>query len=404
MDLYVQVGARMMQMSCELFAEWGGGAAILSPRDLTPDQLRRLSADLRELRGEVLLDPQFYIPRADYQRLISHDYWPDDYDTAEFTDASRQIMLRSLAELNRNLGTTHLIVPGERADIVDDFWLESQRGFVEAARQTTDQPLIATICLSAESVRANEQINLVVEQAEQMPVSGFYLVIESPKETYLTEDPLWLANALDLAAALTRLHSNVIVGYCNQQQLIMGCAGVRAIASGAWNNVRSFRQAKFRADYASQFVPRSTGPVWYFYCPQALSEYSLQFLDLAFSVGLRSSLSPDPPTPYSTALFAVQQPSSSGWSQADSFKHYLVALRSQAQSIASNSFDETVANYRALLDTAEDIIRRLRERGITGRDRDFGNVLDTNRAALITLENTQGPVVRRSWSNFPAAG
>ena len=392
MELYLQVGAKMMGLCRDLFQDWGGGTAILSPRDLDPDQMARLSRSLRQ-NGTILLDPQFYLPRADYQRLVSHDYWPDDYDTVGFADGSRQTMIQKLVELNRRLGTTALIVPGERAEIVNNPWLDSQRGYLETARNVTDQPLIATICLSAEAIRSQEQISLVMEQAEQLPALGYYLVLERPDRTYLTDDPLWLAHSLDLAAGLRRLGRTVIVGYSNQQQLIMACAAVNAIASGTYLNVRTFSVRKFNRSYGEGFRRRA---VWY-YCPQTFSEYKLQFLDFGVERGFRDALYPETPSPYTAPLFATDQPTASGWREPDSFRHYLTAVRTQARSLTRGTFDETVAAYRALLDRAENVSNQLRGEGIFGQDRDFRAVLDANRAALIFLEDTQGPVLRRSW-------
>jgi len=378
--------------------EWGGATAILSPRDLEAEQLGRLSEEIREFGGTVLLDPQFYLPRADHHRLTSHVYWPDDYDTAGFADNGRQAMMNALAELNWELGTTHLIVPGMRADAVDSAWLESQQGFLEAARHTTDQPLIVTICLSSEAILSAEQIARVMEQAEHLPVSGYYLVAERPGLSYLVdEDPLWLANTLDLAAGLRRLGTNIIVGYSNHQQLIMACAGVNAIASGTWMNLRSFFPDKFRSTYEEEIKRRA---VW-FYCPQALSEYRLQYLDLGvMRFGLRDDLSPHPATSYAEPLFAVAQPSASGWGERDAFRHYLTALRAQVQSSTRDSFDETIATHRTLLDQAESILRRFHRYGISGQTRDFRDAVDANRAALVALETTHGPILRRTWKDL----
>jgi len=90
MDLHLQVGWGMMGMSCELFDLWEGGTAILSPRDLEPEQLDRLSADLVARNGRTLLDPQFYLPRADHHRLTKHEYWPNNYDTVGFSSGGRR--------------------------------------------------------------------------------------------------------------------------------------------------------------------------------------------------------------------------------------------------------------------------------------------------------------------------
>jgi len=396
MELYLQVGWGMMAHCRALIEEWGGGTVILSPRDLSRRQLIGLSGDLHDVGGAVLLDPQFYLPRADHHRLTSHSYWPEDYDTAAFAGEGRQVMMQELADLNKLLGTTHFIVPGERAETANDIWLESQWGFLTAVRETTDQPLIATLCLSGEAVRSEEQIGLVMAQAERMNVPGYYLVTERPGLAYLVDDPSWLANTLDLAAGLRRLGANVIVGYSNHQQLIMACAGVNAIASGTWMNVRSFFPDKFRSTYEEEIKRRTT---WY-YCPQALSEYTLPFLDIGVRQGLRSELRPDPWTPYADSIFAVRQPSASGWSESQAFRHYLAALCAQVQSSTCGNFDEAVTTHQALLGRAESNLNRFRENGIFSGERGFWGALNANRAALTMLERTHGPILRRRWADL----
>jgi hypothetical protein len=390
------MGARMKGLSQDLFEEWGSGTAILSPRDLDHSGLLRISRALRQRGGTVLLDPQFYVPRADYHRLTSHYYWPNDYDTAGFANVGRQQMLQELVTLNRALETTHLIVPGERAEVVNDVWLESQKGLLGAARDETDQPLIATICLSAEAIRSADQIGLVMEWAEKTSVWGYYLVAERPDNSYLTDDPLWLAHCLDLAAGLRRLQAAVIVGYSNHQQLIMACAAASSIASGSYLNVRAFSPRKFRSVYGEGFKRRAT---WY-YLPQALSEYKLPFLDIGVRLGIKDGLYPKPGSLHTVPLFAAVQPSASGWKEGNAFRHYLSVLREQAMSATRDSFDETVAAHRALLDTAEKTLQLLASKGVYAQARDFRQAIDANRAALVLLENTQGPLLRRGWADL----
>ena len=78
----------MMEHCRHLLSQWGGGTVVLSPRDLTDSQLHSLAADVTGLEGgKVLLDPQFYVPHADHDRLRSHSYWPEDFDSGSFFQA-----------------------------------------------------------------------------------------------------------------------------------------------------------------------------------------------------------------------------------------------------------------------------------------------------------------------------
>jgi hypothetical protein len=390
----------MMSICQELIELWGCGTVILSPRDLKQNQLRCFSGKIQKLNGKVLLDPQFYIPRADYHRLISHEYWPRDYDTSAF-DGDRCIeMMESLAALNNLLKTDLFIVPGNRAAQVDTRWRDSQSQLLQSAMMTTPQDKLMTICLSSDAIRSRQQIDDLMVDVPKWSVAGFYLIVENPKNSYLSNDPLWLSNLLNLVAGLRRLDKSVIIGYCNHQHLIVAIAAANAIASGTYLNVRSFNHQKFKKEYGEDFVPRKGGPVWYYYCPQALSEYALPFLDLAVTAGLKPLLLPDPPTLYAQPLFSVPQPSSAGWGQSASFKHYLSALHSQANRITEATFDDTVSSYGHLLDEAESVLESLRHRGIRARARSFWDVLDTNRAAMASLMSSQGPVLSREWTEL----
>jgi len=75
MQMYLQFGHGMMAHTRELLSNWKGGAAILSPRDLTEAQLQRVAVDVVKSGGEPLLDPQCFSTQADHYRLTKHTYW-----------------------------------------------------------------------------------------------------------------------------------------------------------------------------------------------------------------------------------------------------------------------------------------------------------------------------------------
>jgi len=398
MELYLQYGWGMMKHCRELVAGWGGGGVILSPRDLRPDQLERLSQDMNRLPGgSVLLDPQFYLPHANHERLRSHEFWPDDYDTADFWQASgTDRLVRSIAELNERLSTSATILPGLLATAVTDDWLDRQEQLMATAQNLRlAGSTWATIALSSEATRLQDGIAELLERSEAWPVGGCYVVCEHPKGEYLVRDPNWLANVLDLVAGLRLQGKSVVLGYCNHQMLLASAAGANAIASGTWMNVRSFPPDKFRALYEDE-VRRVAN--WY-YCPQALSEYTVPFLDIASRQGLLDTMAPDRGWGggYASHLFSGTQPSTAGLQQADSFRHYLHCLHSQVQQSAGRPFEETVQLHRTQLGEAANLLAKLRAAGVYGQHRDFSENVDIGLSAIAVLEATRGGMLRRSW-------
>ena len=143
---------------------------------------------------------------------------------------------------------------------------------------------------NADTTRNQDHIASLLESAPGWTSDGFYIVCEHPNGDYLVQDPNGLANVLDLVAGLRLSGAKVIPGYCNHQMLAANLVQANAICSGTWMNVRAFPPDKFRSSYDEEIRQRAT---WY-YCPQALSEYKIPFLDIAQRQKLLARMAPPP--------------------------------------------------------------------------------------------------------------
>lgn len=401
MELYLQFGHGMMEHCRTLLQTWGGGTVILSPRDLTDEQLVRFGSQLSEISAtNAILDPQFYLPNSDHEKLCDHAYWPEEYATSTFWQGPALVrLLRDLSELNSACECRRFLLPGLFAAVVDDDWLETERAILEEGRAIEDNRLlICTIAISADAVRDPNQIASLVEAAESWGAPAFYVVCEHPSGQYLVDDPNWVANVLDLSAGLRLGGAEVILGYCTHQMLIAAAAKVNAVASGTWMNVRSFPPEKFSAAYEDEIKRKAT---WY-YCPQALSEYKIQFLDLAQRFGVLPLMAPPAELDggYADNLFSGAQPSTVGFGEQAAFRHYLHALHEQVASINEESFDAAVESSTSILDSAETLLSRLGAAHISGQMRDFSEILDVNQAGLGLFSTLRGAVMRRRWTSL----
>lgn len=402
MELHLQFGFGMMEHCRHLLGKWGGGTVVLSPRDLNAGQLRRLAEDVADIDGgKTLLDPQFYVPHADHDRLCSHEFWPDDFASGSFFQgADMEFLVRQIVRLNEDLGTEAIILPGMLADPVEDLWLAHHESFLAAARKLVggSKPLYSTLALGEDTTRNREQITALLESATRWGADGYYIVCEHPKGNYLVQDPIWLAHVMDLTAGLRLAGAKVILGYCNHQALIAHVAGASAICSGTWMNVRSFPPDKFSKDFEEEIRRRAT---WY-YCPQVLSEYKIPFLDVAHGQGVLDLMRPpsDVDGGYAGQLFGGTQPSSVRFSEQAAFRHYLHALHSQAQALRATSYDEAREVQEDALNRAEDLLGTLASNGVRGGNRDFADSVDVSRAALTMLDSHRGAVLRRKWASL----
>lgn len=403
MRLCLQFGYGMMGHCCDLIRKWHGGLSILSPRDLTPEQLTRLGGDICKINhGSVLIDPQLYLPHSSHERLSSHDYWPKDYDSNVFWSGPQlATMLAALRDANRAAGAGKMILPSILASRIDDDWLEHQAATIrEATAMDPGMETIVTLPLSAGVLQDDQQVGNLLDESEAWDASSFYIVCEHPNGRYLVDEPVWLGNVLDLIAGLRLRGAEVILGYSNHQMLIAGCAGVSTIASGTWMNVRAFPPEKFEASFDDEIKQRA---IWC-YCPQALSEYKVPFLDIAYKHGLISQMAT--PAGFGDGgclpVFNGAQPSTVNLSERDAFRHYLNCLRFQAMDAVKPSFDATTDHHERMLNEAATLLSTLRGAGIMGQLRDFSDIVDVNRAALLLLKRGRGAMLRRKWRAITA--
>lgn len=386
----------MMSMCESLMDEWGEGTVILSPKNVAETSIARHSRNLINAGASTLFDPQLYFPGHNHRRLQPYSYWPARYDATTFwTTARADELLHRLLDLNVELGTSAMILPAPYCETVDDAWLHAQESVIEKARRIGgDRPMYASVALSSDAVRNNAQVHELLDDAAHWPVDGVYMVFEHRGEDYLVDDARWMANALDVAAAFRVRDRHVVWGYCNQQQILAGCAAVDEIGVGTWMNGRMFKPADFQGAAESQPMNRSA---WY-YAPNVLSEYTPDRLDIAVDVGAIDSLRPPPgfESPQADMLFASAQPSIAGFREQDGFLHYLWCLRVHAEQATRATFQDTVAHHESMLNQAERLLAVLHSKGIRS-SRDFRGVLDANRGALAALRANRGTLLARAW-------
>jgi hypothetical protein len=397
--LYLQFGHGMMDHTVKLLEDWGDGAVILSPRDLDHGQLLKMAKRVHALGREVLVDPQCFLHDADHYRLVEHEYFKTYKNCSTgsiLTGEGATTLIDAVALLAEEMELTQFIIPGLLATEVSDDWFAFQEPLILAAeKRLSASTRIATIALSAAAMADEAQIEAIIDRVASWPVDGFYVVAERPNGDYLTDAPGWLANLLILASGLKMLGRSVIVGYGNHQLLALAAANVDAVAAGTWLNVRALDTDKFFSPDEDDISRRTT---WY-YCPQALTEYKIPFLDIAQRNGVLDAMRAPASlgSTYADPLFSGANPTAVNWGEQSAFRHYLTCLRGQALQLTQPSFDAALEAQEKLLGTAQKLLPRLRKSGVLSSDRDFTPILDVNRAALITLDNARGSLLRRSW-------
>jgi hypothetical protein len=351
---------------------------------------------LRKVGGKVLFDPQMYSPRKYHKNLQQYEYFPKSGITSIELGECKSV-ISALATINDEINSEAFILPSSTTNIIDERWSEIQNSKSKQGRLLANgRKIIHTISLTGDILMDEKQIENIVQSVELWDIDGVYLTYEHPKYSYFVDIPICVANLLALVAGIKRLGKKVIVGYANHQLLCLALAKCDAIAAGNFQNVRWFQPEHFETLENDEPSRRAK---WY-YCPQAMSEYKVTYLDVAQRIGLLShmALPPNMVNGYSTILFGGALPSSTNYRESDSFKHYLHCLRIQCETATKLGYEETRDAYVVSLETASSIITGLRNEKITGQDRDFCEKIDVNAAAISIFNNEYGFALSKEWN------
>lgn len=402
MKLGIQMGYGSKGMTVELVKRWGGGVAMLSPRVFqTPksgcleDRMVETSSTLRRVGADVLLDPMLYEQGDPLGKIAGLEYCKAM--RGDLQENYRQVVER-IVELNRACGTRFTVLPAITSSKTDDGWFALQGAMIDyAERQGPASPVIPTVALGPRVLEGADELAAAAERMGRWDVEGVYLVCERPDGDYLTGNPLWLCNLALLAAWLKRSGKKVLVGYASHQMLVLALAKCDYLFSGNYLNMRRFRSDDFKREEEDSGPSRRA--TWY-YAPHFFSEFKVVTLDLAYQAGKLGKLATPLAEPYASVLFGGTRPSTTEYSESDSFKHYLYCLHAQCRQFSVDTYDGTLAAVRSSLANAESLIDGLRKWGIYDRDRSFADALPASLQAVEAFNREIGGLLSFEWQSL----
>lgn len=401
MELYFQFGYGMKKIATDLSKDWGGATAILSPRDMSPEQLVKWRKDFEKANVKTLFDPQCYFPKSQHKGLQKYDYIDSSLVTKLEANTSREEeIIKSVLTYNEMAGCEEFIIPAVMLQYDEQWmmrwkkhcnkWIDATKKYVSEKMTYLTLALPDTFLLQKE-----EEIEKLIAEIEKFDVEGYYIIAHPPKAQYLVDTPMWLSNLMQICAALKLYGKKVIMGYGNHQLLCLSATGIDAMATGTYLNVRRFSN-KFQEDDSIQ-----RKSVWYYY-PAALSEYKMGFLDTAYNAKVLQQMKPskEMDNGYVDLLFSGVLPSSTTFTETMAFKHYLNCVRVQMKNVSKKTFNETVTTHEVMLETALRRIEYMEKQGVYAQTRSFKDMVDVNRSALQRLNTIRGFQLKQEWSNL----
>ncbi|MFA5375528.1 MAG: hypothetical protein WC455_07225 [Dehalococcoidia bacterium] len=381
----LQQGWGMLSHIENYLSEHQNTGIILSPRICDCEQMERYVPIYSTVPNtEILFDPHFYEPRTDLPRILSYPYFQDyDFSTQTF---NAQVFCENVINYQVNtLQLDSIILPGRYTNSLTESWLQMHHDFAHIGASIHNKTIYSTVALGPDVILNADNFDNVIDEVINYPVNGVYLVFEHPNGDFLVNQE-FLYVLLDGLLSIVLSGKKVIIGYANQQSIILAAAGIDYIASGNYRNVRAFDHLN-STDRDTENMRKG---VWYF-DGNTFGEYKVPALSLAFRRGLNDFFGP--PTLFTHELLNAQVPTDVPWRESDAFGHYLELMHQYCQEVFTRPKNERAQYLLHFFEQRRDINTALSSGVFPFGDRGFNNAVNETLSALNAFIHDKGTIL-----------
>jgi len=369
----VQIGHNGHKLASDNVEKGFADGAILRPADYTKSKNENIADELDQEDGLVFFDPQFYIPRADRDKMETYQYFNafggQDFDTSEVqNDEESEELCKELIDLQDEMDVDAYITPARKLDTFSqpkiDFWLDLSEKFIQVAREEgRDIPILASLPVDSTPLVDASERDKLLNEVTKLDVDGFYVSVEfGTEERYPLNGTANVYAYLHLLTMLERNRYEVLVGHTHHIAHLFLGLGINAFATGHYKNLRSFDVRR----WAPEDDQGGGKHVVNYYSDPLLNDVRVdQGLDLLYQredfdlEKIRTN------SPYEEDLFENGVPSQVGWKLRDgSWDHYIWACSNIAQQYKNKNIEQRCNLVIEKLENAEALYSEMQERGI----------------------------------------
>lgn len=369
--------------------------AIFSAKDVSPSKLQARLASIEDQfpQSMRLFDPQYYATLVAAQPGARLGYLGGE-DAHSYFQARRRRDLEREVQVQEDLATTighqqELAVSAIIApNIVIRRSFDSAEGTIsknflrnssQVARSLGEtREVYATLAISAQALSDKIELQNFLQEITELddPPYGFYLLLEKPDtamSSALTEPDI-LSRWMLVNHTLKTSGFRLVNGYTDGLSPYVGAAGADAVATGWYNTLKTFSLRKFEpvADFARRPVPR--------------------YLSRALLKSIRHTELHDLRQPFPEVLndlpcdgYYDEEEGSVPDTTGEALQNW-EGVGAMNELVSEGDVEASLQSCRDALDQAEELYIRIREYGLTMRDRSGAGHIEMIREELRAFE------------------
>lgn len=369
--------------------------AIISAKDFAPSKLAGLLAEMEgdHPQSERLFDPQYYASLIAAQPGARLGYLDGDEAHSYFEARRRRELerepqvrddLSAVIAYQQGLPVSAIIAPNivirrsfdsVEATISKSFLRNAAK---VAAELGESRPIYATLAISLPALADRVELQNFLQEITELdePPAGFYLLLEKPDSGIpaTLAEPDMLARWMLVNHALKTSGFRVINGYTDALSPYVGAAGADAVATGWYNTLKTFSLKKFEP--VSEFARRPVA----------------RYLSRALLKSIRHTELHDLRNPFPKVLndlscdhYYDEEDGSVPDSTGEALQNW-EGIGALNQLVHAGDTESSMEACRDALDEAEGLFVRIREYGLTMRDRSGAGHIEMIREELNSFE------------------
>lgn len=249
MASYLQMGHDTQNLVGESGLENYKGI-ILSPVNRTKSDLEQDIPKFREKNPDfdIMLDPQFYMPRIDRGKLGTHPYFPLDIDTVDLSSFDWwKSVCDKLNGYAVELSVNSLATPAQISNNwKDEYYLHCNEVSNYLVDLTDNLNIYSTVLVPLSELVDSEYVLKISSMISVSKAFGYYIIFVSDKDPRRELDSSnELLGAMNLIRYLTSTEKPICIGYCSSEFILYKAAGATICSSGKFFNLRRFTKSRF---------------------------------------------------------------------------------------------------------------------------------------------------------------
>ncbi len=258
-NIYHQLGWQFRWNLDSITNENTGDGAIIAPRSMKKSDVEGLESSIKE---KAIFDPEFFVPSDAAKQISTYNFHPSQmpggFETGKYTAGHCETSTSGCIDFQIKNNFKFITIPTRYYDKIPvDQWIEFQKTqFVdpflkEIKKRQVRKEILLQIILDEQMIKDQEYSHEILNWITSInEIHGVYLITRSSdrNQNKQIRDVNFLYSQLVFIDALQENDLKMVLGYLNNEAIILSLANPSILTIGSFEKTRIFNPKNYEVD------------------------------------------------------------------------------------------------------------------------------------------------------------